>query len=82
MQTPNRLSAAQRDALARQDAPFVASGLILGNPRSFEAHLRQAAGLMRDRQTSASLCARLVRHVTDLFERSGPGAVRGQLACA
>ena len=82
MQTPNRLSAAQRDALARQDAPFVASGLILGNPRSFEAHLRQAAGLMRDRQTSASLCARLVRHVTDLFERSVPGAVRGQLACA
>ena len=82
MQTPNRLSAAQRDALARQDAPFVAAVLVLGNPRSFEAHLRQAAGLMRDRQTSASLCARLVRHVTDLFERSVPGSVRSQLACA
>jgi Fe-S-cluster containining protein len=79
MQALNR---AQREALVRQDAPFLAAGLILGNPRSFEAHLRHAAGLLRDRQTSASLCGRLVRHVTDLFERSVPESVRAQLACA
>jgi Fe-S-cluster containining protein len=78
----NRLSQAQRDALMRQDAPLVAAGLMLGNPHSFEAHLRQAARLMRDRQTSASLCGRLVRHVTELFERSVPQAVRAQIVCA
>ena len=41
----NRLSSAQREAIARQDAPFLATGLIAGNPQSFEAHLRQAARL-------------------------------------
>ena len=66
----------QRQALARQDAPFLASGLIAGNPRSFEAHLRQAARLMGDRQTSASPSGRLVRHVTELFERSVPESAR------
>ena len=82
MQAINRLSVAQREALVRQDAPYLATGLMLGNPHSFEAHLRRAAGLLRDRQTSASLCARLVRHVTELFERSVPEPVRAQLACA
>jgi len=82
VQALNRVSRAQREALVRQDAPFVAAGLMLGNPRSFEAHLRHAAGFLRDRQTSASLCARLVRHVTDLFERSVPESVRAQRACA
>ena len=82
MQAVNRLSAAQRQAVAQQDAPFLVSGLVLGNARSFEAHLRQAALLMRDRQTSASPCARLVRHVYDLFERSVPQWARDSLACA
>ena len=82
MQTTNRLSNAQREALARQDAPFLATGLIVGNPRSFEAHLRHAARLLRDRQTSASPSVRLVRHVTDLFERSIPESARAQIACA
>lgn len=82
MQAINRLSGAQREALVRQDAPYLATGLMLGNPHSFEAHLRRAAGLLRDRQTSASLCARQVRHVTELFERSVPEPVRAQLACA
>jgi len=77
----NRLSPAQREAIARQDAPFLAAGLIAGNPNSFEAHLRQAARLMADRQTSASPSARLVRHVTDLFERSVPESARAKLAC-
>src|SRR5437868_7192130 len=77
----NRLSSGQREALARQDAPFLAAGLVAGNPHSFEAHLRQAARLMADRQTSASLCARLVRHVTELFERSVPESARAKLAC-
>jgi len=36
----------QREALARQDAPFLAAGLVPGDPRSFEAHLRHAARLM------------------------------------
>ena len=36
----------QRDALARQDAPFLSMGLVPGNPHSFEAHLRHAARLM------------------------------------
>ena len=71
----------QRQALARQDAPFLANGLIAGDPRSFEAHLRQAARLMGDRQTSASPSGRLVRHVTELFERSVPESARARLAC-
>src|SRR3954464_1651705 len=75
----NRLSLGQRKALARQDAPFLATGLIAGNPQSFEAHLRQAARLMA--QTSASPSGRLVRHVTDLFERSVPESARAKLAC-
>jgi Fe-S-cluster containining protein len=78
----SRLSPAQREALSRQDAPFLAAGLIPSNPRSFEAHLRHAAGLLRDRQTSASPSVRLVRHVTDLFERSLSESARGQIACA
>ena len=82
MQAVNRLSAAQRKAVAQQDAPFLSAGLILNNPRSFEAHLRQAVLLMRDRQTSASPCGRLVRHVYDLFERSVPQRARDSLACA
>lgn len=81
MQPTNRLSLAQREALIRQDRPFLATGLILGNPRSFEAHLRQAAGLLRDRQTSASPSVRLMRHVTDQFERSVPDAARAKIAC-
>jgi len=76
-----RLPQAQRETIARQDAPFLATGLILGDPRSFEAHLRQAAGLLRDRQTSASPSVRLMRHVTDLFERSVPDAARAKIAC-
>jgi Fe-S-cluster containining protein len=77
----NRLSVSQREAIARQDAPFLATGLLAGNPQSFEAHLRQAARLMADRQTSASPSGRLVRHVTDLFERSVPESARAKLAC-
>ena len=77
----SRISPAQREAIARQDAPFLATGLIAGNPGSFEAHLRQAARLMADRQTSVSPSARLVRHVTDLFERSVPESARAKLAC-
>jgi len=57
----SQLSLGQRETLARQDAPFLATGLIAGNPQSFEAHLRQAARLMA--QTSASPSGRLVRHV-------------------
>jgi Fe-S-cluster containining protein len=82
MQVPNRLSLAQRETQARQDAPFLAAGLIPGNPRSFEAHLRQAARLLRDRQISASPSVRMVRHVTELFERSVPESARAQIACA
>ena len=44
--------------------------------------MRQAARLMRDRQTSASPCVRLVRHVGDLFERSVPESARAKIACA
>src|SRR5258708_25433169 len=82
MQAMSRLSPAQREALARQDAPFLAAGLIPGNPQSFEAHTRHAAGLLRDRQTSASPSVRLVRHVTDLFERSISEPARAKIACA
>jgi hypothetical protein len=77
----NRLSPAQRQAIARQDAPFLAAGLVAGNPHSFVAHLRQAIRLMADRQTSASPSARLVRHIADLFERGVPESARAQLAC-
>lgn len=76
------LSRLQRDALARQDAPFLAAALRPGDPRSFEAHARHAARLMADRQTSASPSARLVRHLVELFERSVPESARAQLACA
>jgi len=72
---------AQREALARQDAPFLAAGLLQGDPRSFEAHLRHAARLMGERQISGSPSARLVRHVAELFEASVPAAARAQLAC-
>jgi len=78
---PDRLSPAQRQALASRDAPFLAAGLIVGNPASFEAHVRQAARLMAERQTSASPSARLVSHLADLFERSVPDAARSKLAC-
>ena len=71
----------QREALARQDAPFLAAGLIPGDPRSFEAHLRHAARLMGERQISGSPSGRLVRHVAELFEASVPAAARAQLAC-
>ena len=71
----------QREALAQQDAPFLARPLIPGDPRSFEAHLRQAARLMAMRQISGSPSGRLVRHVADLFESSVPAAARTQLAC-
>jgi len=57
----SQLSLGQRETLARQDAPFLATGLIAGNPQSFEAHLRQAARLMA--QASASPSGRLARHV-------------------
>lgn len=77
----NRLSPAQRQTVARQDAPFLAMGLVAGNSHSFEAHLRQAARLFADRQTSASPSGRLVRHITDLFERSVPESARARLAC-
>jgi len=70
-----------REALAQQDAPFLARPLIPGDPRSFEAHLRQAARLMAMRQISGSPSGRLVRHVAELFESSVPAAARTQLAC-
>lgn len=82
MRATNRLSSAQRDALARHDAPFLVARLIPDNPGSFEAHLRHTARLLRDRQTSASPSVRLVRHVTELFERSIPESARTQIACA
>jgi hypothetical protein len=69
----------QREVLARQDAPYLAIGLVTGDPRSFEAHLRRAARLMSERQISGSPSARLVRHVAELFESSVPPAA--QLAC-
>ena len=55
----------QREAAARQDAPYLGQGLILGNAHSFEAHLRQAARLMAECQISGSRSARLVRHVAE-----------------
>ena len=72
---------AQREALARQDAPYLAAALVPGDPRSFEAHLRHAARLMGMRQISGSPSSRLVRHVAELFESSVPAAARTQLAC-
>jgi hypothetical protein len=75
------VSGGEREALARQDAPFLGTGLVPGDPRSFEAHLRHAARLMGERQISGSPSGRLVRHVADLFERSVPAAARAQLAC-
>jgi len=71
----------QREALARQDAPFLATGLMPGDSRSFEAHLRHAARIMGERQISGSPSGRLVRHVAELFEASVPAAAREQLAC-
>jgi Fe-S-cluster containining protein len=76
-----RTDRCQREALARQDAPFLAQALIPGDPRSFEAHLRHAARLMAMRQISGSPSGRLVRHVAELFESSVPAAARAQLAC-
>jgi hypothetical protein len=75
-----RLSKAQREALARQDAAFLPKGLIPGDPRSSEAHLRQTAALLADRQ-AISPCGRAVAHVTALFERSIPPAQTAMLAC-
>lgn len=75
-----RLSKAQRDALARQDAPFLPLGLVTGDPRSTEAHLRHAAGLLGDRQVT-SPCSRLITHLTALFEKSLPAAQVAMLAC-
>lgn len=72
---------AQREALARQDAPFLAIALVPGDPRSFEAHLRHAARLMGERQISGSPSGRLVRHIAELFEASVPAGARTQLAC-
>ena len=71
----------QREALARLDAPFLTMGLVPGDPRSFEAHLRHAARLMAERQVSGSPSARLVRHVAGLFESSVPAAAQAGLAC-
>lgn len=76
-----RIDRNQREVLARRDAPFLAMGLVPGDPRSFEAHLRQAARLMGERQISGSPSARLVRHVAERFEASVPAAARAQLAC-
>lgn len=75
-----RLTPAQRDAIARQDAPFIGGGLIPGDPRSSEAHLRQVARLLGDRQTR-SPCGRAVSHVVELFERSVGAEQRALLAC-
>ena len=76
-----RIGPVQREALARQDAPFLAMGLVPGDPRSFEAHLRHAARLMGERRIPGSPSARLVRHIAELFEASVPAAARAQLAC-
>jgi Fe-S-cluster containining protein len=76
-----RIPKAQREALARQDALFIAEGLRPGDPRSTEAHLRHTALLLRDRQ-ARSPCAKAVAHVAGLFERSIPSVARGAIACA
>jgi Fe-S-cluster containining protein len=80
MPPPARLSKQQREALARQDAPFLARELVFTEPRSNEAHLRQTARLLADRQVH-SPCARAVSHIVDLFERSIPREKKAMLAC-
>lgn len=80
MTPPSPLSKLQRDALARQDAPFLKQGLIPNDPRSSEAHLRLTTRLLADRRVF-SPCARAVSHVVEIFERSIPQAQKASLAC-
>lgn len=74
------LSPAQREALARQDAPFLARGLVAGDPRSTEAHLRHAAGLLGDRR-APSPAGQAAAHIATLFENSITPAQTALLAC-
>lgn len=76
----NQLPQATRDALTRQDASFLARGLILNDPRSSEAHLRRTARLLGDRQ-APSPCGRAVTHVTELFEKTVTAQQKAMLAC-
>jgi Fe-S-cluster containining protein len=77
----SRLSQAQREALARQDARFADLPLQTPpDPNVLLAHVRITARLLKDRQT-ASPCARAVAYVNALFDRSIPGAASKALAC-
>jgi Fe-S-cluster containining protein len=80
MPLASNLSKPQREALARQDAPYLAKALILTDPRSNEAHLRHSMRLLADRRVF-SPSARTVSHVVELFERSVPTAQKALLAC-
>jgi Fe-S-cluster containining protein len=78
--TTSRLTQNEREALARQDAAFLATGLNK-DPRSMQAHLRHVARLLHDHRSN-SPCADAVGHICDALERSVPSSSRALLACA
>jgi hypothetical protein len=79
MNTP--LSHAQRLALEKQDAFFLAEPLPLGSdPRGMAAHLRHIIRLLANR-ASPSPCSSAVAYLNALFERSIPAEQRERLAC-
>jgi Fe-S-cluster containining protein len=78
---PPRFSAAQREALRRQDSALIGLPLDMGpSPHSMAAHLRLSARLLRDRNVS-SPSAQLMRHLFTLFDRTAPSAQAMGLAC-
>ena len=65
----NRLPRPQREALRRQDAPYLKQPLAWHDARSVGAHLRHMVDLLQNRR-SASPCSDAMAHITGLFERT------------
>lgn len=75
-----RLSAAEREALARQDARLLHAQQMPPGRDAMLAHARHAARLLKDHQ-AASPSARAITHINGLFDRSIPEPAKTTLAC-
>jgi hypothetical protein len=80
----DRLARPQREALRRQDAPYLKQHLEAEDPRSVTAHVRHMVELLRNRR-SASPCTDAMAHMAGLFDRTiackVPPAAQDLIAC-
>jgi Fe-S-cluster containining protein len=78
-----RLSRMQRDALERQDAPWLARPLR-GEPAAMAAHIRHMVKLLRSKR-SPSPCSEAMAHLAALYDRTiahvTPPAAAAKVAC-